>query len=148
MTPPRVPPAAQAREDWHQDRVGCREGEAESRAQRVLGAWGFHWLPLTERLALMSGSLGWSDGAALPTWATFFCRHHPWGRGLHIASSLGSSPWLSQPLLSCESFPAESILAEAANPILPPVEGRAQTAGLARCRCLVQEHPAWFGGGG
>lgn len=45
-------------------------------------------------------------GATLPTRDSFFHCHHLWGRGPHIASSLGRGPWLPQLLLDRESFPA------------------------------------------
>lgn len=144
MTPPPVPLATQAREGWHQDAVGCREGGAEGlpweRGVQSTGSTGGGcWVlgvPLTPSEA-QSGV----TGATLHTRASFFHCHHPWGRGLHIASSLGRGPWLPSSS-STVSHSQQSVRAEAANPIPQSEKSRGQTAVLSRHRCQAREHQA------
>lgn len=75
-------------------------GGVQSTGSPGRGCWGLG-VPLTPSEA-QSGV----TGATLPTRASFFHSHHPGGRGLHIASSLGRGPCLPQLLLHHESFPA------------------------------------------
>lgn len=97
------------------------------------GCWGLR-VPLTPSEA-QSGV----TGATLCTRASFFHCHHPWGRGLHIASSLGRGPWLPSSS-STVSHSQQSVRAEAANPIPQSEESRGQTVVLARHRCQAREH--------